>query len=218
MKPVILRNDMVRAVLEGRKTTARLPVKENGWEVTGRPKWANDSAWKKDGFFFDVCKVGEKEGPKTATCHLIKPPYNVEDVLWIRESWAEMPYGYVYRADGEEPEGWDVDDRWGSPVSMPRDVARIFLRVTDVRAERLQDITEDGAKAEGAEKSYPYTDPDTGKTAFMLHDKGTYRSGFSQIWDDAVPKHPNKFKRYPYYWKDNPWVWVIAFERINRGK
>ena len=101
--------------------------------------------------------------------------------------------------------------KWRPSIHMPRGAARIFLRVTGVRVERLQEITEDGAKAEGAEKSYPYTDPETGKTVFVLDEKGTYRSGFSQIWDRTI-----KPADLPVYgWAANPWVWVINFERIS---
>lgn len=81
---------------------------------------------------------------------------------------------------------------------------------------RLQAITEEDARAEGAEKMYPYTDPETGKTAFLLHENGTYRAGFSQIWDSTIPKRPSMFERYLYYWEYNPWVWVIEFERIKK--
>lgn len=91
----------------------------------------------------------------------------------------------------------------------------IFLRLADgtgMRVERLQAITEEDAKAEGAEKMYPYTDPETGKTAFLLHENGTYRAGFSQIWDSTIrPKD-----RVAYCWESTPWVWVIEFERISK--
>lgn len=95
---------------------------------------------------------------------------------------------------------------------MPREAARIFLRVTNVRVERLQDITEEDAKAEGAQKMYPYTDLETGKTEFLLHDDGTYRIGFFQIWDSTIkPKD-----RVAYCWESTPWVWGIEFDRISK--
>ena len=217
MKPILFNTEMVREILRGRKTVTRRVVKERGWKITGRTTWADESTWKKDGFFFNVCSDGKKENAKTVTCHLLRSPYNVDDILWVRETWAEIDGEYVYRADDESPEGWHLT-AWKPSIHMPREAARIFLRVIDVRVERLMEITEEGAKAEGAVKPYPYTDPETGKTAYMLHEKGTYRSGFSQIWDSTVPKRPNKFKQYPYYWTDNPWVWVIQFERISEGE
>lgn len=93
-----------------------------------------------------------------------------------------------------------------------------ILRVTGVRDERLQAITEEDAKAEGACKDYPYTDPENGKTTYMQDKNATYIGGFACAWDSTIPKHPNKFKRYPYYWEDNPWVWVIEFERCEKPK
>ena len=116
---------------------------------------------------------------------------------------------YLYKADKLHKAAWD---KWRSPYHMPREAARIFLRVTGVRVERLQEITENGAKAEGAVKSYPYTDPETGKTVFMLDEKGTFRSGFSQIWDRTV----NPKDWISYCWESTPWVWVIEFEKIDK--
>lgn len=209
MKPILFNTEMVRAILDGRKTVTRRVIKP---QPEGKPvPMTKSGCWP--GYF-----------AIQGTDKVVRPPFLPGDVLWVRETWAhpsekEILAGaeqnkYLYRADTPaQPCAWD---RWRPSIHMPREAARIFLRVKDVRVERLQEITEDGAKSEGAVKSYPYTDPETGKTDFMLDEKGTYRSGFSQIWDSTVPKHPNKFKRYPYYWADNPWVWVIEFERIGK--
>lgn len=196
MKPVLFNTEMVRAILDGRKTVTRRVIKP---QPEGRPvPMTKSGCWP--GYF-----------AIQGTAKVVRLPFLPGDVLWVRETWAKDPFGDGYIYPTEFP---GAGQKWHPSIHMPREAARIFLRVKDVRVERLQEITEDGAKAEGAVKSYPYTDPETGKTAFMLDEKGTYRSGFSQIWDSTVPKHPNKFRRYPYYWTDNPWVWVIEFERI----
>lgn len=196
---MLFSTDMVRAILEDRKTVTRRVVKP---QPDGRPvPMTKDSCWP--GYF--AIQGTEK---------VVRLPYQPGDILWVRETWAEMPYGFVYRADGEEPDGWDCDDRWRPSIHMPRGAARIFLRVTGVRVERLQEITEDGAKAEGAEKSYPYTDPETGKTVFVLDEKGTYRSGFSQIWDRTIKQKD----RLSCCWESTPWVWVIEFERCEKPR
>ena len=199
IKPMLFSTDMVRAILEDRKTVTRRVVNP---QPDCRPvPMTKDSCWP--GYF--AIQGTEK---------VVRLPYQPGDILWVRETWAEMPYGFVYRVDGEEPDGWDCDDRWRPSIHMPRGAARIFLRVTGVRVERLQEITEDGAKAEGAEKSYPYTDPETGKTVFVLDEKGTYRSGFSQIWDRTIkPKD-----RLSCCWESTPWVWVIEFERCEKPR
>ena len=199
IKPMLFSTDMVRAILEDRKTVTRRVVKP---QPDGRPvPMTKDSCWPR---YFAI----------QGTEKVVRLPYQPGDILWVRETWAEMPYGFVYRVDGEEPDGWDCDDHWRPSIHMPRGAARIFLRVTGVRVERLQEITEDGAKAEGAEKSYPYTDPETGKTVFVLDEKGTYRSGFSQIWDRTIKQKD----RLSCCWESKPWVWVIEFERCEKPR
>lgn len=105
-------------------------------------------------------------------------------------------------------------EQFRATIHMPKEAARIFLRVTDVRVERLQDITEEQAKAEGACKAYPYTDPTTGKTEYVQDKLGTYRGGFSCVWDSAI----KPADRALYGWEANPWVWVIAFKRIRKDE
>lgn len=129
-------------------------------------------------------------------------PCAIDDILWVRETWAEMPYGYVYRADEEEPEGWDSDDRWRPSIHMPREAARIFLRVDDIWAERIQDISGKDCVLEGCDVD-------------MLHAIGKEftRGVFHGIWDSTIKK-----KDLPLYgWDANPWVWVVEFERIKDG-
>lgn len=199
-KPMIFNTKMVRAILEGRKTVTRRVVE---FKAGQSPAW---SGYIPDG----AVLYGSNNIPAA------KAPYRPGDILWVRETWNCLPIPeplrgtnktYWYKADGAGPE-----DKWRPSIHMPREAARIFLRVTGVRVERLQEITESGAKAEGAVKSYPYTDPETGETAFMLDEKGTYLSGFSQIWDSTIK--PKDLAAYG--WDANPWVWVISFERIDK--
>lgn len=121
---------------------------------------------------------------------------------------------------------------------MPREAARIFPRVTDVKVQHVQDITEEEARKEGAKKMYPYTDQITGETVYAYSEVGTYIAGFMCAWNDYYTKpRPVKVKgvihHYESYpWEDiqetrtyrgkpwyvigNPWVWGIAFERISK--
>ncbi len=216
-RPILMNTDMVRAILEGRKTVTR----RNPFQMAPGCEPVN----------------GLYRGDKNRTCALFKVPKLLVakpvyapcergDILWVRETWTRLPEtpgghfrprGVYYYKAGEDirPEKYR-ENGWHPSIHMPREAARIFLRVTGVRVERLQAITEEDAKAEGAEKMYPYTDPETGKTAFLLHENGTYRAGFSQIWDSTIPKRPSMFERYLYYWEYNPWVWVIEFERVEK--
>lgn len=185
-KPILFNTEMVRAILEGRKTQTRRVVKP-------QPKEGFTAVCYPYSGFYEY-RYGAGAYWKNALCA-------IDDVLWVRETWAEMPYGYVYRADEEEPEGWDPDDRWHPSIHMPKDAARLFLRVTGVRIERLQDISGEDCVAEGCD-------------ADMLSEVGEdfIRGVFNGIWDSTI-----KEKDFPFYsWDANPWVWVISFERIGR--
>lgn len=185
MKPILFNTEMVRAILEGRKTVTRRVVKDmdiiNGWdcEADGTPIAYIDQA------------TGDSY-PPTMPC-----PHHPGDILWVRETWAKSMAGtFMYRADDKAI----MVERWHPSIHMPREAARIFLRVTGVRVERLQEMTLKDAAMEGMDL------------------RGPMFTKFVEVWNSTVPKHPNKFKRYPYYWEDNPWVWVIEFERISKDE
>lgn len=186
MKPIVFNAQMVRAILEGRKTVTRRAVKfPRGWN----PKF---TGYIPDG----AVLYGSNNIPAA------KAPVQVGDVLWVRETWSRMETGqYLYKADNEKPISYLG---WRPSIHMPREAARIFLRVTDVRVERLQDITPDQIDAEGC-KEWAYS-----ATTGELLPSGP--SWFKIAWDNTV-----KAKNMSTYsWDANPWVWVIEFERINK--
>ena len=119
------------------------------------------------------------------------------DVIYVRETWAELPCGYVYRADDERPEGWGSDDRWRPSIHMPKELARLFLRVKDVRIERLNEMTEEDAMAEG------FLDAPASKDSPL--------EWFSQLWNETI----KPIERDVYGWDASPYVRVIEFEKIN---
>lgn len=193
MKQTLMNTDMVRALLEGRKTVTRRVVKPQPPSGVQR--------------FYAGNRPDLWRSPGTDAWVEIRAPYGPGDILWVRETWGmasdllgAVP-GPVYMADYSESELQHLRAkgyRWKPSIHMPREVARIFLKVTGVRVERLQDLTLKDAEMEGIDPRRPmFTD-------------------FVHLWDSTIPKHPNKFKRYPYYWEDNPWVWVISFEQIRR--
>ncbi len=197
-KPILMNTEMVRALLDGRKTVTRRVVKPQPCGIPYQMPMA--STWP---HYFG----------QTGSDAVFSPPYWTGDILWVRETWQFIPcidcrlyiHGgcrdtpvtyenkdsvsegcFVYRADYPEP------DRlyWHPSIHMPRQAARIFLRVTGVRVERLQDIDDDGVLSEGLEIGAP----------------------FDELWNRTV-----KPKDCPLYgWEANPWVWVIGFERISR--
>ena len=200
MKPILFNTEMVRAILDGRKTVTRRVVKP---QPEDRPvPMTKDSFWP--GYF--AIQGTEK---------VVRLPYQPGDILWVRETWAEMPYGFVYRVDGDEPDGWDCDDRWRPSIHMPRGAARIFLRVTGVRVERLQEITAEGALDEGTDVKFPEPKPSYISLAYTeMRLKPAARQSFSELWDSTIkPKD-----RTAYGWEANPWVWVIEFERIRKDE
>lgn len=207
MKPILFNTAMVQAILEGRKTVTRRAIKPQPAGAL-RPM-GRGSCWP--GCF-------EASGEE----RIYRPPYQPGNALYVRETWAEMPYGFVYRADEERPEGWEVDDCWRPSIHMPRAAARIFLRVTAVKAARLQEIEKEDVLREGVKPKY-YAGGCKCVWAFegCMEKPCTNRDGyidlchwmpFSELWDKTM----KPADRSAYGWEANPWVWVIEFERISR--
>ena len=182
MKPILLKTEMVRAILDGRKTVARQVVKP-------QPKGQlvptlSGGCWP--GYFEEI-----------GTSRVQRPPYRPGNILYVRETWQQGLGGtYLYKASAGldlfmNKEGNLVSNiPWCPSIHMPREAARIFLRVTDVRVERLQGIDDDGVVAEGLEIGAP----------------------FDELWDSTI----KPADRALYGWEAIPWVWVIEFERISR--
>ena len=195
-KPILFNTEMVQAILDGRKTVTRRKIDR---DIT------NFCDVEVDGMLLDY-----------QNCHgdFINPidlcRYKVGDILYVRETWSihecvkcqagipalggECKCEYVYRASYGA-----TDFRWKPSIHMPKEAARIFLKVTDVRVERLQDITEEDAIAEGMSKTLV-------DGVVFISAKGN----FHVLWDSLNIKRG-------YGWDTNPWVWVIEFERINKG-
>lgn len=201
MKPILFNTDMVRAILAGRKTVTRRVVKP-------QPEKSAHSPYECCGgrFAFRIGECG-------CTDQYI-PPYRPGDILYVRETFDNKPVSpgghfrpsgvWYYKADGDiRPEAWRGP--WRPSIHMPREAARIFLRVTDVRVERLQDITEEQAQAEGAKGWMVATDRDWDKNPNHL-------IAFRHLWDSTI----KKADRARYGWAANPWVWVIEFERCEK--
>ena len=182
-KPILFNTDMVRAILDGRKTMTRRVV--NHKHLRGLE---NLTAKKIE----RACKA----------------PYKCGDVLYVRETWYKDAGRYMYRADYSDTEKFYVDGkeikmRWCPSLHMPKDAARIFLRVTGVRVEQLNDIDEADAIAEGIYDGWRYH----GKGSCAL----TARQAFMWLWHFITLDAPGWQS-----WSANPWVWVIEFERCEK--
>lgn len=245
IKPILFNTEMVRAILDGRKTVTRRLVK---------PQYVLDA--DNNPHFFSRAEGNLfvwKDMPYIKTA--IKPPYLSGDVLWIRETWSRVfvrPKRYIYKADADQGvgEGVGLPIRWRPSIHMPKEAARIFLRVTDVRVERLQEITAEQAVQEGIVRMFDHlkdeeynqwsarTAPgkkksDWGWNNYLWHgDFGAYGMGnkLSDAWPYQMSGYEDprgsfsslwnltvKLKDWPTYgWDANPWVWVIEFERCER--
>lgn len=150
------------------------------------------------------------DGRKTVTRRVVKPaterkpchaPYQTGDILYVRETWSEWDGGYLYKAwNSPFPQpGQSFKMTWHPSIHMPKEAARIWLKVTDVRVERLQDMWASDTSKEGMLFERPYT------ASEML-------KKFSQLWDSTIKKQDLD----TYGWDANPWVWVIEFERCEK--
>lgn len=186
--PILFNMKMVRAILDGRKSCTRRIIKpqpQGYFEVSEEPLYIYDT----DG----------KQGK-------ITPPYQPGDILYVRETWKQAPNGYYYYEDWQKDDIADVT-KWKPSIHMPKEAARIWLKVTDVRVERLQEITRLSVQKEGIE-----VDPKecAGKFDFITE----LFLLFQKLWDSTIKKSDLD----SYGWDANPYVWVIEFERCKKPK
>lgn len=221
MKPILFNTEMVKAILDGRKTVTRRLANINT-EITCNDGTANhefvldclSGAPTPSGFVCRKCGFGVAPPHSRVPCgtSLFRPRYWPGDILYVRETWAKMVdlgsishAGYVYRGDFNDNELQELAEKhftWKPSIHMPKEAARIFLRVTRVRIQRLQDITPDQCAAEGIEL---FRGPAGAREAY-------YISNFAALWDTTIP--PADLRQYG--WDANPWIWVVKFERIRK--
>ena len=215
IKQILFNTEMVRAILDGRKTCKRRILKHDVESILNSP----------------YHKKHPEVEDRQIISKLCQPPYQPGDILYVRETFAWCPcwdcgfdtipdgcrhpviydskkreHGcYMYRASCEDNE-YPSADTWHPSIHMPKEAARIWLKVTDVKVERLQEITEDGAKAEGANFK-------NGKNVgFEEKMNRTAIERFAEIWNSTLKKAD--LDRYD--WDANPWVLVIEFERCEK--
>lgn len=228
MKPILFNTDMVRAILEGRKTVTRRAMKP-------QPEKSADSPYECIGGRF-AFRIGEY-----ACTDQYKPPYRPGNILYVRETFkidylSNIPgSGRIhYKSDDTyrdftfEPEHYEMMRRanlkpgWRPSENMPREAARIFLRVTDVRVERLHEFGIEDAKKEGVVPisrpggcrcQWAYDgcmeEPCPNRAAYEIE---RHVDPFVKLWDSTI----KPADRALYGWEANPRVWVIEFKRISR--
>lgn len=215
IKPILFNTETVQAILEGRKSCTRRIVKPQQFVGMLPDKCKNkvpEEFLKEKKFMFKpYCDMTDIELINTA----YKAPYQLGDILYVRETWhkynkrvgegksCHMEEFYGYKASVANSE--DANEPWKPSIHMPKEAARIWLKVTDVRAERLQEITAESALLEGTDK-YIHLN---GK-----FDKNAILTSFMGIWNSTIKK--SDIDRYG--WDANPYVWVIEFERCEKPK
>ncbi|GKP76762.1 hypothetical protein NUBL8594_11780 [Klebsiella pneumoniae] len=207
---MIFNGEMVRAIIDGRKTQTRRPIK---WKQTrfteigeredgSKWPWSEDAEHACD--FWHPCPFGA-----------------VGDRIWVRETWAEAgasaPDLKLYRANYPEhvpsiyenvPPAEEI--RWTPSIHMPRTASRILLEITDVRVERLNAISEEDAEAEGIDMEALYDSQDCYDCIadHNMTGRPTVTGAFKYLWESIYGEEG---------WKSNPWVWVIEFKRVEGG-
>lgn len=200
-KPVLFNTEMVKAILEDRKTATRRLIKDRQYlglgkkltpvevlkKITSRYKGWTDA---------DVINMNFKE------------PYMPGDILYVRETWYRGLNRILYKANYSEAEkfyenGKEIQVKWHPSLHMPKEAARIFLKVKNVRVERLKDMNLDDFLNEGIMvRPEAFNDPEN---AYWQA-----KDAFSFLWNSTI----NKSDIALYGWDASPWVWVIEFERI----
>ncbi len=218
-RPIVFSTVMIKAILEGRKTQTRRVVTPSTSEVgVGKVDWSK-FCWDSSQIYLDTCQHGHTERHKAPlpfidgrrselspyehqylhvpynwqddrTIFRIYPKWEVGDRLWVRETFCEYTTGgVIYRADEKPCEGVYSYHTWKPSTFMPRWASRITLEITEVRVERLQEISHDDVIAEG------------------LSNAVNSDYFFPKVWDSLNAKRG-------YGWETNCWVWVIGFKEM----
>ena len=215
-KPILFNTQMVRAILDGRKSCTRRIVKPQ-WKECPNCKYVHNE------YIYDNLA----ENVYCARCgYPLVPerraPYQPGDILYVRETWERFEFWncegdekgncpkepkksvldktcgcYMYRATDEI----SGDAKWHPSIHMPKEAARIWLKVTDVRVERLQEITADDIRNEGLSSA-----------AVHCGDMEIALKEWEDLWNSTIKK--SDLGRYD--WNASPWVWVIEFERCEK--
>ena len=212
-KPILFNTDMVKAILQGRKTQTRRIVKphyhknECGYNVVTN---AHTGAF---------CYIEYYDWNERPTERYLEPPYYPGDILWVRETWCNLPVSpgghtrlmrgrYYYKADVPDirPDGWR--GKWKPSIHMPKEAARLFISVKKIRCEKLNDISDDDILAEGVLPSLVTTGEPITDSALTAG----RRMAFRKLWDSTIPKEKLVFNG----WAANPRVWVFEFRQTDK--
>lgn len=213
-KPILFNTEMVRAILDGKKSCTRRLVKpqpQGYFEVNENPVYIYDTDWNQG---------------------KITPPYQPGHILYVRETWhkyikrvgkgesCRFAEFYGYRASVANSE--DADEPWRPSIHMPKEAARIWLKVTDVKVERLQemkpvDVIKEGAYPDCWDCLNTYEESGS-QCCYGTEEQCSQCDGVMMEWEKLWNSTIKKSDLDCYGWNANPWVWVIEFERCKKPK
>ncbi len=210
IKPILFNTEMVRAILDGRKTCTRRLVRFLPGE---NPQW---TGYIKDGL---MLYNGRNE-----PC-IMKAPYQPGDILYVRETWYKGLERYIYRADYSDTEkfyrcGKETEMKWHPSIHMPKEAARIWLKVNAVRVERLQemkpvDVIKEGAYPDCWDCLNTYGESGS-QCCYGTEEQCSQCDEVMMEWEKLWTSTIKKSDLDRYGWDANPWVWVIEFERCEK--
>ena len=215
IKPILFNTEMVRAILDGRKSCTRRLVKTRRKDACGFYVTK-----KADGTFSGIYEYDENE---SMFDNPLMPPYQPGDIMYVRETWMDYAGLTMYKADCDI---YRLDSLnfagfgWHPSIHMPREAARIWLKVTNVRVERLRDMKPVDVIKEGA---YPdcwdclNTYGESGsQCCYGTEEECSQCDGVMMEWEKLWNSTIKKSDLDSYGWNANPWVWVVEFERCEK--
>lgn len=225
VKGILFNTEMVRAILDGKKSCTRRLVKTRrkdacGFYVTRR---------KADGLFAGIYEYDENE---SMFDNQLEPPYQPGDIIYVRETWhkyikrvgegqnCHLAEFYGYKASVANSE--DAGEPWHPSIHMPKEAARIWLKVKNVRVERLQemkpvDVIKEGAYPDCWDCLNTYEESGS-QCCYGTEEECSQCDGVMMEWEKLWNSTIKKTDIDRYGWDVNPWVWVIEFERCEKPK
>ena len=214
IKPILFNTDMVQAVTDGRKTVTRRLVMPHNRKRASEQGYVQGSGLWIDPATDNADREGHIKDYSVSPCWMSHgcyiesyADYKPGDILYVREKWCMNPASgeYYYAAKRKRGAGAPYGLKWHPSIHMPREAARIWLKVKDVRIEKLCNMKLDDFLSEGVcIRPEAFNDPDNARMQA--------ENEFIAIWDSTVPGG----QQHLYGWAASPWVWVIGFERCSK--
>lgn len=215
IKPILFNTEMVRAILDGRKScTRRINKDANDYVVPDMDFYDSDKRT------YAVHNYSDKEHKDKLSIAERTCPICPGDILYVRESYSELSFGYVYKADGENIDHLGNVIKWHPSIHMPKEAARIWLKVTDVRVDRLQemkpvDVIKEGACPDCWDCLNTYGESGS-QCCYGTEEQCSQCDEVMMEWEKLWNSTIKKSDLDRYGWNASPWVWVIEFERCEK--